>query len=322
MPEITSRNFDQVLEQIISDTIVGSDNAPTQVDTPIQDTTLIQPEPNASQTSSDLNHKVDLILLNNGWNDKNERIVISVGENAASYKWMHEKCSQFYKTIDKILSIVVILFSTGLSAETIIPNSETNLAINILRRVFIYIITLISVIKNFLKYEQLSEQHMSSASNYAQLYHEIQQQMCMYRRDRQNATKYVTNILKTYDNLIVSGPSIPEAIIQKFKNTFKNSDISVPDIADKIQKIEIITEPQDVAQRGLVSKSVNIPTKRHGISNLNQIHQAFQIHGDISDNDLQNVNSTELRELRSKFLLEKLNFENARYLQHMKEFES
>ncbi|NBP01627.1 MAG: SLATT domain-containing protein [Proteobacteria bacterium] len=348
---LNSRNFDSVLDRIVGDT----DN--------IRDTNqndAIEVNANTAGGGGDggdgepggnggggasLEHKMDVLALTNGWNDKNESIIISVGENAASYKWMHERSASWYKTINRILSIVMIVFSTGLSAETIIPTSNENLAVDIVRRVFTYIITLISVLQNFLKYEKLSEQHMAAAMAHAQLYHEIQQQMCMFRRDRNNATNYVASVLKQYDSLIVNGPEISARIIQQFKNTFKNSDISLPDIADRIQKIEIVTEPIQMQSISVVagnngngggggiggsgknnSKGANIEVNtsdkrygRYGVCNLQQIHNAFQIQGDITDNDIQNANQTELRDLRNKFLREKSTFEYNRYLQHNQE---
>jgi len=296
--------------------------------------------------SNELETKISLLSLTNGWNEKNERILISIGENAASYKWMHERCSTFYKTLHRILSLIMIIFSTSLSAETLIPQNNSNsTALDITQRVFTYLITLLSVLQNFLKYEQLSERHTQSASAFAQLYHEIQQQMCMYRKDRNNATKYMADILKRYDTLIVNGPDITNSVLKKFKETFKNSDISVPDIADKIQKIEIISEPPPVAQK---STKINLPQSlnaqnnqqtntlhqhqqpnldvnldvqqtRKGInfSNLHQIHSAFQIQGDISDHDIQQAQKDiQLKELRKKYLKEKSNFEYNRYISH------
>lgn len=262
--------------------------------------------------------KIDLITLSNGWNDKNERIVISIGENAASYKWMHERSSYLYKTINQIFSILLIVFSTTLSAATLIPQQDTTLPLDISQQVITYILTLLSVIQNFLKFEQLSEQHLNASSEFSKLYHDIQQQMCMYRRHRNNATTYVTSILKHYDSLVVNGPQIHTRVIAQFKNAFKSSDISLPDIADKIQKIEIISEP---LQARLFNNNVarSKDTKRHGMygmNNLDQIHSVFQIHGDISDKDIENASTHELQQLKSRFLSGKSNFEFNRFLQH------
>ena len=114
----------------------------------------------------------------------------------------------------------------------------------------------------------------------------------------------------------------------------------MPDIADRIQKIEIVTEPiqmQPLASlsngggdggnnNGKIGKNsskgnINLNNSdkrygRYGVCNLQQIHNAFQIQGDITDNDIQNADQMELRDLRNKFLREKSNFEYNRYLQH------
>lgn len=332
---INHRNFDNVLENIIEENNTEPEIIQEYLGKPEyigkqehrgnQEYVEKQNDTN-EDGSGNLEHKLDIISLSNGWNDKNERIIISVGENAASYKWMHERSASFYKNINKVISIIMIIFSTGLSAETIIPISDENLSINIVRRVFTYVITFLSILQNFLKYEQLSEQHLASAMSFAQLYHEIQQQMCMYRRDRKNATKYVSETLKQYDSLIVNGPDIVNSVVASFKETFKNSDISLPDIADKIQKIEIISEPKSDQQTGnnmyntkTANIIVNTDTRRYGrygICNLQQIHNAFQIQGDISDNDIQHADETQLRDLRKKFLKEKSSYEYERFLQH------
>jgi hypothetical protein len=290
--------------------------------------------PDSPADSPPIDHKIDLLALTNGWNDKNERIIISIGENAASYKWMHEKSSSYYKMVSTILNITLILFSTGLSAETILPSSN-NLAVDIVRRVFTYIVTFLSVLQNFLKYGKLSEKHKSSAMAFSELYHDIQQQMCMYRRDRHNATSYVTTILKQYDTIVLNAPNMDARIVKQFKATFKNSDISVPDIADRIQKIEIVSESIGTNAKsrdigigiGLSENNFVVSTDqskrygRYGFCNLQQVHNAFQIHGDISDNDIQNASPIELRDLRTKYLQEKSNYEYNRYIQHTPETE-
>jgi hypothetical protein len=287
-----------------------------------------------SNTQSIL-HKVDVIMLNNSWNDKNEKIIISIGENSASYKWMHERCSSFHKTIYKCTSILLIILSTGLTIGTILNNSGDYYILNILSQVMTYLITTISVLQSFLKSQETSEKHLTAANDFSKLYHDIQQQMCMFRRDRVNATKYVSDCLKLYDSLIINNPDINTNIITKFKKTFKNSDISLPDIADKIQKIEIITEPsfhnkiEDLTkeiheEESIETKKISFSKKNcsPNLNNLASIHNAFQIHGDLSDKDLENINSTEFRQIKNKILRDKSNYNNyeyERFLQHSSE---
>lgn len=283
--------------------------------------------------SNTIANKLDIMSLNNGWNDKNERIVISLGENAASYKWMHEKSSSFYKIIHQTITIMLIMFNTGLSAETLLPTDSTSQTILVLRQIITYIVTVLSVILSFLKFEKLSSEHLNSANTFNKLYHDIQQQMCLYRRDRVHAQRYISDALKNYDSLIVSGPDINPIILKRFKDIFKNSDIAIPDIADRIQKIELISEQTDnknsinVKSKGLEKIVIDdnktdssLKSKGHlNICNLDQIHNIFQIGGDITDNDIQLMNKKEIDDLKLKISNDKSSYEYNRFLQHADE---
>ena len=306
-----------------------------------------------TKNQEDVLHKADLMRLNNGWNDKNETIIISVGENAASYKWMHEKCANHHKFTHKFLSIFLIVLSTGLTAETIFPETD-DFVLSIVKGTIIYVVNVLTVLQTFFRSEEVGEKHLVAAGAYSSLYHEIQQQMCMFRRDRINATKYVSECLKQYDSLVITSPDISSGILKKFKNTFKNSDIALPEIADKIQKIEIITEDQmninninnvndnnnnnnnnnnvditdvqsnlqkRIKRKGVPLVLTNKQSSVQNCNNLAQIHNAFQIHGDISDRDLENIDSIQLRELRNRFLQQKSDYEFQRFLQHSHEDE-
>jgi hypothetical protein len=234
------------------------------------------PPPPPPPVSEKVRDKINVMNMNNSWNDRNERLIVSIGENAAGYKWMHEKSAQMYNIISTVLGLSLVILNTGLSAQTLLPTSEG--ASRIVQDVIIYIVTLISVVKNFLKHEELVAKHLSTASKFAQLYHTVQQQMVLYRKDRSNAVEFIQTSLRTYDDLIVGGPEIGPIISQQFKRVFSNSQISLPDIADRIQRIEITTEvPSEngngngnVGSRGLSTRGLNL----------------FCIENDITDEDL------------------------------------
>lgn len=272
-------------------------------------------------STDDVFNKTELMRLNNGWNDKNERLIISLGENAASYKWMHEKCAGYNKFIYKLTNIFLIFLSTSLTAETIFPQEtcpDNSLdTLSIIKRLFVYLVNLLSVLQSFFKSEVVSEKHLNASGSFSNLYHDIQQQMCMFRRDRINATNYVSDCLKQYDTLIINSPDINLHVVKMFKKTFKNTDISLPDIADKIQKIEIITE--DISSKDdYKNKNMNMSSSKKNCNNLQEIHNAFQIQGDITDKELENINHTDLRK---KFLKQKSEYEYNRFLQHSQEMD-
>ena len=259
--------------------------------------------------------KFETLIVNNSWNDKNERLLASIGENAVSYKWLHEKNASYYKTINTILNIVVIIISTGLSAQTFFPQDSDD-ALDISKRIFIYITNVLTVILNYLKFSELATKHNEIANNFSELYHDIQQQLCMYRKDRYFATKYIQETFKKYDTLIISSPDISPYIITQFKNTFKNNSFSMPDITDKIEKIDIITDDNSFSNSNtndgddVQMNSVN--TKCGNLKSINRINNLI-IEGDITEEDLKCLSLEDINMLKSRGLLAKINWENQRY---------
>jgi hypothetical protein len=264
--------------------------------------------------------KSNLLFLNNGWNENNEKIIISIGEYAASYKWMHERNALLDKRGNDFINILLILLTTILSADTILNYSqgETNETITIIIKVFINIL---SVLQQFLKLQDSGNLHMEYANSFIRLYHDIQQQMSTYRIHRLNAPKYVSDCIKKFDSLIIKGPRINYFIVKHFKRKFDNSDISLPDIVDNIQKIEIISEPTEIRSKVNVNainlkeqESNNVPA--HSTCNLRTMNNIFKIEGDISDTDVKDLNLSEIRSLKKNFLKAKSEFEYKRFLQH------
>lgn len=330
-------SLDSMLEKIVNE--VEKDNETSYYDTNAKNTL------GQNYSKSELISKLEKSNLNNGWNEKNESIIISLGENSASYKWMHERSSYFYLFLYRIINVILIVFSTGLSAETLIPDDSSITGIVITRKIFTYTVTLISVILSFFQFQELSEKHNNYALQFSRLYNNIKQQMCMYRRDRPMANKYVSSALKTYDSLVIDGPSIPSHIISRFKTTFANTEISLPDIADTIEKIEIITEPVNELDNAntnnkhikndfntkletkniIYKKNKQVQTKddktrnlrgKGNFSNLKQITNAFKASDDIQEQDIDNANFIELSEFKKRLVDKKSDYEYNRFLEH------
>lgn len=263
-----------------------------------------------------INDKIDLMNFNNGWNDKNEQLLISIGENAASYKWMHEASSNYYNTVYNITSIALIVLSSLLSIQTLFPNEScANLVDNnannvtfvvvITKQVVLYIVTILSFLQSFLNSQVLSQKHFFASGLFSELYHDIQEQMCMFRKDRMNAKQHVSACLKKYDSLVVNNPDINSYINKKFKKTFGGNGISLPSIIDKVQKIQIVKEYDNDVYNPPVRQLPNPP---QGIltmannSNLAEINNVFQISGDISDIELDYLKSKKFEHEYNRFL--------------------
>jgi hypothetical protein len=264
-----------------------------------------------------INDKIDLMNFNNGWNDKNEQLLISIGENAASYKWMHEASSNYYNTVYNITSIALIVLSSLLSIQTLFPNDtcnndeasaqqgNVNFVVVITKQVVLYIVTILSFLQSFLNSQVLSQKHFFASGLFSELYHDIQEQMCMFRKDRMNAKQHVSACLKKYDSLVVNNPDINSYINKKFKRTFSGNGISLPSIIDKIQKIQIVKEyDNENSAQGTFTKMPNPPVRQVPTfnSNLAEINNVFQICGDISDIELDYLKSKKFEHEYNRFL--------------------
>ena len=252
------------------------------------DTTIDINEDKHSDIDNSVNFdsKFDILLLNNGWNDKNERLIANIGENCDIYKRIHDESSSKYQFNNKMVSIIIIFFNAGLSVQTTFSNNMENVTLNIIQKIFIYIVTIISVINNFLKYEELTTNHKHAAVSFSELYHNIQTTMCMYRKDRQNAVKYISNILKKYDSLILSSPNI----IQNTKD--KNKQIMY-DTINKLQKIDVITEPNQ-----------NLSQLKQ--TNLIQMNELYKIEGDLNESDItiKDLNNPKIKAMKNRQIYE------------------
>ena len=58
--------------------------------------------------------KYGLFLLNNGWNDKNESLLATIGTNAQIYKKVHTQVHIQYKIINYIYGILLVFLNAGL----------------------------------------------------------------------------------------------------------------------------------------------------------------------------------------------------------------
>ena len=218
---------------------------------------------------------------NSDWNDTNEKIIISIGENAASFKWMHERCSNKHKLRSSILNITSIILTTVLSVTTFFNNDcqTQNLTYDIVQKGTSYSLSVLSLIQNFLKSSELYEQHKTASANFNEIYHNIQRQMAIFRKNRPNANTYIADCIKQYDSCIINSPNIGNDVLKSFKKTFKNANFSIPDTVGNIQKIEIVSENEITNQAELNENSIQLNINQSN-NNLYQINRAINSHSE------------------------------------------
>ena len=202
--------------------------------------------------------KTSLQSINRGWNNRNEIFIISIMLSCKNYKLMHDMSARNYNNIHKIMKVVLIVFSSFLSVLTTYPDTCSNNALTIIQYCLTYIVTLFSILMNFFSYAQLSEKHRSAACEFLKIHHEIQQQMCLFKRDRFIAFRYISKIIKDYDRLVMTSPLVIPYILKKCRSDIKDSDHNISDIVREMTAIKVddptLQEPRD---RGIVPNDNN-----------------------------------------------------------------
>jgi hypothetical protein len=244
-------------------------------------------------------NKLDILVLNNGWNDKNEKLIVDIGYNCGIYKQLHEQSARYYKKLNKGINLSLLIFSVFLTTDSIINLLKDDVLI-IIQKIIIFMVAVISIMNNFLKYGELSEQHLQSSNSFNLIYNDIRNMMCIYRKDRMNAVKYIQQTIKEYDHLEISSPEIPERFIKVMENKLKSNEkfknISMPD--DQLREIEVIIDKNEheniklntfnVASQSIPPEPVkSLPNKFkiNNMQNIQEIHECFRIDGDVSEND-------------------------------------
>lgn len=177
--------------------------------------------------------KTNVLFLNNGWNDKNEQVIKKISDICIENKELHDKAMSYNTTMNNVLNIVLILFASSLSVQTFLDATEIK---TIVRQVIIYIVNVMTLLNVFLKYGDNALTHKSQSTEYVKLYHNIQQIICLPRKDRENANSYIFNILKKYDELLL-GPSIIKSKSAMLFSAFNKSNY----LKDTLDKNSIVT---------------------------------------------------------------------------------
>lgn len=257
--------------------------------------------------------KLEYIEINNNWNDVNEQMIVSIAENAAGYKWLHEHSSKFYGVLNKLLGISLIFFNSALSTETFL-RSEDNNSIESVKNFFTYFATAISVIQTFFRFDENAAHHKSSSISFSNLYHNIQLQMSKYRKNRESADIFLSNSLKELDSLILNSPTVSTYASLYFKYIFKGNKIELPDMRDLLNKVSVADDKRyPIRTVSIQANNSTLKAPERAMTALNSISQISCIQGDITDKDVK-----EYRERLAK----KIEFEQERFKIHMESYDA
>ena len=174
--------------------------------------------------------------------------------------------------------------------------------------------------------------------------------MCIYRKDRTNAIRYIQNIIKEYDYLEISSPEISSDLIKQLKqeidrddniknknimpnNTFREIEVFVDknennNENNKNENIFTINDydssntdkddnrdySKEDNENQKIIKNDTHKFKINNMQNLEEIHNCFRIDGDLSEKD--NITLHDIQQYKNNGLNLQTQYEMTRFMHH------
>tara|TARA_R110002153_G_scaffold260382_2_gene420412 strand:+ start:2155 stop:2805 length:651 start_codon:yes stop_codon:yes gene_type:complete len=201
--------------------------------------------------------------MKKSWNDQHENILRQWGEAAGCYRFMNHRAYLMYKSLSMRFTLPVIILSTitGTAnfAQTTLPLSIQPAAPSVIGGLNL-IAGLIATVMQFLKINELMENHRTAALSYGLLSRNIRLTLALPREERKkDGLKFVDECKAEYDRLIEQSPSVPINIIKDFETMYKDDEIEFvkPEILDvrPIGILTAITEDTPFARVGKMFQS-------------------------------------------------------------------
>lgn len=199
------------------------------------------------------------------WSQEHENILIEWADKAMCYRWLHSKANSLYSRLNAWYTIPVIVISTltGTAnfAQGRVPMEYQNFFVMVVGT-FNILAGIITTIQQFLKITQLNEAHRVSGIAWDKFYRNIKIELAKHPSERIDVTHMIKMSKEEFDRLMETSPSIPEKIVNQFKNNFNKQDIFQkivkPEICDILIPTNDYRNPwyNDENQAKLVSENM------------------------------------------------------------------
>ena len=193
------------------------------------------------------------------WNDTEVKVLKKWGEQAASYRVLHNRAYRKYKYLTALFTIPVIIISTvtgtaNFSQGTIVqiyPSFELYLplvigALNLISGI-------ITTIGQFLRVSELNEANRNASISYGKFARNISTELSLPPNERTySGLDFIQICRNEMDRLIEQSPEIPMKIINKFEHNKKFKDIIKPELIN-ISSIDVYKPSKEEKAKELVA---------------------------------------------------------------------
>jgi hypothetical protein len=159
------------------------------------------------------------------WTDQTEELLVGWADVSACYKWLHEASFRKYNKKNYYFAVPIIVLSTvagtlSVSISGYVPESFVSYAQAGIGAVNIFT-GVLTTLQSLFKYAQLSESHSNVSIGWSKLQRNIAIALSVDRESRGDADSFIKICRSEYDRLIEQSPSIPEDVIEDFKQVYQ-----------------------------------------------------------------------------------------------------
>lgn len=188
-----------------------------------------------------------------GWSYNMELLLKRWAEKAAGLRYLHSTTGGEWKKFADCSSLAAILVTILASGASLGAASvdDQNIKDSILISVggIGLVSTLIQSLKQFYNAEEKTADHLSIAKQFGSFYRYITLQLAMSREERDPSDVLTAFSLKEYERLMSEAPSISGTAIEAFRQKFKDSKQTNPDITQEAFVVEICNEISEDVQK-------------------------------------------------------------------------
>ena len=197
------------------------------------------------------------------WNDTEVKLLKKWGEQAASYRVLHNRAYRKYKYLTALFTIPVIIISTltgtaNFSQGTIIQiYPDFDLYLPLVIGALNLISGIVTTIGQFLRVSELNEANRNASISYGKFARNISTELSLPPNERTySGLDFIQICRNEMDRLIEQSPEIPMKIINKFEHNKKFKDIIKPELIN-ITSIDVYKPTAEEKAKEMVAGAAN-----------------------------------------------------------------
>lgn len=179
------------------------------------------------------------------WNDRLEQYFASSGEKAHCLSMLHKHAEALYSRRRNFIDLPVIIGSgvigfLNAGSSTMFEDPKIS---SVALGVGSLVVGILQTINTYFNWAKRAEGHRISSIQYSKLYRFLSIEMSLPRDERMSPADLLKQTKDTYDRLQEISPMLPPEVIHDFKKKFgKETEISKPEEANGLEKIEVYVE--------------------------------------------------------------------------------